>query len=706
MPDIELAQYLMPDRGTRGDKKLGWLKDAFAEGDAHLRSQRPYKDIASAMRVIAGEEADDIPPEMSKVYINRLKRQMREVVAVHSRINPTWYYSAADPKLEDQAQVMNKLLESWWSTTMADLRIRRAKQYAAGLGTAWVQPVWRKSYGRYGQGEVELDVHGPNSVRLLQPSEDQDLQKAYGVIITVETPINLARARYPESAHKLVPDRNEAHYSGQSRAMRLIEKLGGALGGSYVLKKYGAKKPIENKAGAYPTLDIHYLYLKDTSVNQTGKPVFMGKPGTTWHYRVPFLGEELPTNVTDPVSGKPAVRKADFEDCLIYPMRRLVIFTNTWVLYDDTATNWHGKVPLVRFVVDDWPWEMLGYGVLRDAEPIQKEINQTARGIGDRIQVALRPGLIFDENTFSQSDVKKIDPRKPGLRLRANLAGAGGRGVQSILEHQDLRIYPEHMAYLEYLADAMDHQMAVKDLTNLAKARQLPSDSTIDKIMEIAGPIVQDMSRVDEASMRDLGEMVGSNFIQYYDAGRRMSMVGEDGRKLEFWNFEPGSLRPELETGMTSYQKHERLREFSKQFRLLVAPGSLHEITQTQHKLMLFQLWRDPSFPLDPWTLAEAFGLKNFGIPPEGTGSMYDRHKAFMEDQTKFAAALQAQAQLITAMAMASMGGGASGASGASGAGGESPTGQQGPGRPPSGQAAPRLVQKDHGQRSTVTESR
>lgn len=710
MEQYNTSRILVPSRETRKDKLLAWCRESWQQGDAHLRSQRPYKDIIAAMRMLAGDEGPvELPPEVSHVYTNRLKRQIREVVAVISQINPSWSYNSLNPDFKDVADTLNRLLLGWWTAAAADLKLRKGNQYAAGVGTGWIQPTWRKARGRYGKGEIDLDVHGPNSVRLVQPSADMDHQKAYAVILTVEKSIAAARQIFPEHADKMVPDRDAANYGGQSRVMKLIEKLGGSLGGSYVMKRFGAQKPMEQRMGSYPTVDLNYMWIQDNSVNPGSTQIEMGKVGTSWHYKVPYVGQQI--EVGTDAAGRPIYRTADYEDAMLYPMRRLIVFTNTWILYDGPSPNWHGKVPLIKLVVDDWPWEFLGYGMLRDGEPLQKEINATLRGIGDRIQNALRPALAYDENIVSKGTMDKFDPRKPGARIQMNKQ-MGGTGIESILPPELLRVYPEHMQYVEMLAEFMDHQMAVTDMRNLAKARQIPSDKTIDKMLEVAGPLVMDMTRVLEVSIRDLGQMVGAMFFQHYDSRRRVAMIGQDGLKLDKFDFDPQTLWPVDEQikllQMASVDRNQRLREFIENFQLNVVPHSLHEITQTQHKLMLFQLWRDPTFPLDPKTLAEAFNLRNFGGPEDdGESTIYDRWKRFMADQAEFQSVLSTLAQMGQMAALASGGGGQPqpvGGQQNNNANG-SAAGQGSPGRKPSGQESPKLESKDGGMRQTVTES-
>jgi hypothetical protein len=121
-----------------------------------------------------------------------------------------------------------------------------------------------------------------------------------------------------------------------------------------------------------------------------------------------------------------------------------------------------------------------------------------------------------------------------------------------------------------------------------------------------------------------------------------------------------------------------RAKEHAKNFRFHIVPNSMHQITQTQRKLLLVQIAKAGVLPLDWWTLAEALDINNFGPPPIGTSNIMERWKAQKQIEMEMASdALQMQQGLGTDVG----------------------------GRPPSFQRPPELEQKDGGQRTTITTS-
>jgi hypothetical protein len=131
---------------------------------------------------------------------------------------------------------------------------------------------------------------------------------------------------------------------------------------------------------------------------------------------------------------------------------------------------------------------------------------------------------------------------------------------------------------------------------------------------------------------------------------------------------------------------------FADNLRFFILPNSLHEMTQMAMKLGLIQL-RKATVKIDSQTIAEAWELPNYGTLQGNT--IIERYQAEQEMDLELAARMQAIAQ---AEGLMPPGMNAPGAA----------TAPQKPqeGRPPSGQAAPKLVSKDGGARSTIAESR
>ena len=128
-------------------------------------------------------------------------------------------------------------------------------------------------------------------------------------------------------------------------------------------------------------VDIYYTYVLDLRVNrgevdEKGKPILdeegnpigkeleMGESGTSWYYKVPYLGQQIQRFE----GGKMVTRAATEDDCRVYPQRRLLISCENALMYDGPAFDWHGMVPLVPFYLDEWAWEQTGYSLFNGTD--------------------------------------------------------------------------------------------------------------------------------------------------------------------------------------------------------------------------------------------------------------------------------------------------------------------------------------------------
>lgn len=714
----QMSNYRMPqpwdDRYGGETYRLGWVREAIQEGTNYLKLQRAYPMLDKAIDVIGGMDEDPIPKALSDLTTNRLRRQAREVVATLCNLRPVFGFKTDNELFQTGSDILNKLTMAWWQGTMADRKFKGALQWAA-ISTGYISPIWERNYWTTGRGDIDLKVYGTRDVLPIQIGRDHNLQKAYAVIICNEVPISQAMRMYPQYGDKMKPDRETpSWYSGM---LGRIRQKARSIYPRHLLDIIGGSKEDSSPSG--PTIDIFNIYIMDDAINRSNHRIWMGKPGTTWHYEVPYIGESLPLTTEKGTVSRPATE----DDCLLYPLRRLVIATKDCILQDDTSYWWHGMVPIVQFRLDDWTDQFLGYSIIHDAYTIQKAMNNNLRGYQDYVNKCLRPDVQFNPEGTAKSHMNRYDPRVPGQKIPVNMQM--GDEIKLVeMPHLPTDV----LAFHETLKQEMDHLMAIPDMKDLARANQVPSQETFEKLQEIAGPVVQDMSRSMEGGFIQLGEMVKGLIYQFYRAPRKVSLLGKDGVTEEDFMFEPGQLVPsamrdnalnELYPKFNMPDNLERARRVMNSCMFRITAGSLHQITQTQRKLFLMQFWRDQRFPIDPQTVAEAFDFNNFGELPGSPHTILDRWKIWNEMQLaeqmkQQRAAMQAQMQMRMEMQqmMQEMGiqQPVDDGSGDGGEGSGQPGGQPGPakpneGRPPSANKPPHIVQKDGGTRQAVSES-
>lgn len=704
MESPERSNWRCPPKEADEKSKIGWISRAIGAGEAFLASQRASEDHDKALEIIAGKVSAR-PDRVSQLHINRIKRQVREVVGTLANLRPMWGYKSDNKIYDRHAEILNKLILGWWHTQFVDRAIRESLQYAAVLGTGYLSVAWERDLWNAGRGDVALKSHGPRDVLPIHLGPDNDLQRAYAVVVRTEVPITQAHIMYPTMAHRITEDREAP--SIFQRAKETVSRFASPV--------LGLSGPQPVNPDTCPTVDIFNIYIIDHSINDSGADIHMGDPGTNWDYVVPYVGKKVPTGMRNP-DGTDILHTITPEEAMLYPRRRLITCTRTCVIKDGPSPWWHGRVPLVQFRLDDWPWQFLGFSLVRDGASVQDSINSLMRSVVDAANVRLRPPYMYDRSMVGKGFVERFDPRQPGARVEVDSSIGVTDPVKPIFDPSQFDIPQIIPDFITTLEEKSDYMVGVADLTSLAKAQQTPSADSIEKLMELAGPLVTDMSRNMERSLRDLGEMFKSMVFQFYTAARKVQILGPDGLTEEDFDFEPDSMVPshfpwQDPKGPTS-PRHVRSQWHQNNFVFHVTPNSLHQITQMTRKLLFLQLQRS-GVPIDPWTLAEVFDIPNFGKPPDGANTVVERWEAWQRIYAQIQTSIQAQMQMQMlaqgpmgqALGMAQAGMGAEGGSpnDPNGGGGGNP----GPGRDPSGQKPPHMEQKndENGPRTTIAES-
>lgn len=715
-------QYICPTQSSTEDYRIGWLKEAVREGETFIRNQTGASDFRSAKDVIAGVNTGKMPTSLSNINVNLTKRLIRDIVATMSNIRPLWGYSTDNKNLEPQAEILNKLLQSWYLGAYADRAIKKALQYAATMGSGWIGPEWKSQYWTRGRGDIQLVVNSPEDVLPVQLPADNDIQRAYAVTIREEVPINLARAMFPTMAGKIVPDRQ-----APSGLRKGLTKMGAFL--SPVLNRFAAdqraKKAVDQ---VFPVVDIYQTYILDLSINEGPDSLVMGEPGTYWNYTVPVMNSMIPDGKSP--SGQQLFRAAAAEDSMLYPFRRLVTWCNSGLLRDGPSYWWHGMFPRVKMTLDDWAWEFLGYGMTRDLNSIQNDSNEIRRAVSDSTKGRLRPALQYDDRSIAQGMMEALDVRQPGQAVGVDMT-SGQKQITPILDAAYYDVPQFVFEGLDKNEQLMKYLSGVNDMDAITKAAQIPSSDTVEKIMDMAGPMVTDMSRGMESGLGQLGEMIKCMFFEFYTAPRRLQVLGNNGITVQDGDyFEPGTLTPSHlpnenpDQGPSSKSNVERARHFMNSFFFKITPNSLHQITQLSRKLLYVQLQK-AGLPIDPWTMAEVMDIANFGAAPQGAITVMQRFVAWEKMKGELQAQVQAKAQEIlqteqlkmAVVTQQAMGGGAPPQPGQNGGQTGGPTPGQGPeptkyspalgvnppGRPAELHGNPKIVSKEGGTRSTIS---
>jgi hypothetical protein len=203
-------------------------------------------------------------------------------------------------------------------------------------------------------------------------------------------------------------------------------------------------------------------------------------------------------------------------------------------------------------------------------------------------------------------------------------------------------IQPYVFEFMKWLADTQGWIIGSQDVLALTKAKQIPSEGTMEKMLQMAGPLSQDMAREMEQAMRDAGDLRRWLNCQFRTKKDVLRMLGDDGLSIAKVDFDPISLVPshlegEDPTKPSSYTLIERAKEVCSQTVYHVIPGSMARMTQSYQKQMLILLMKQTGFPVDPWTLADLWEIDNFGPKPDDGDTILKRWILWQEFMAELA---------------------------------------------------------------------
>ena len=706
-------EWQAPPAAMKESYKIGWINEQCEEGQSWLRSQRGYADWKKAFDTLAGRaEVAAIPAYRSQLTTGRLKRNVKEIVGACANIRPIWAYNSDNPAFREQTGMMNKVTRAIYLENFLDYGIKRTLQWSAATCTGWLRPVYKRNMYGSGTGNIQFLSYGAASVLPVQLPSNNDWQEAYAVTLLDEFPIAMAHGMFPEYQERLKPTKSMFWYSADIRK---------AAKGNLWQRIFGTWRRQQNALLSDLYVPIRYTTIIDLTINRTGSPIKMGPwdidpvtkkpfPSTSWSYEVPSVGQQIVVGTTS--DGKAQYGTATVNDARLYPNRRLIISSDSCVMYDGPAFNWHGELDLIPFTLDDWAWEAIGLSVVRDGYNIQQATDEIDRGTMDKIRAGLDLPLGYDINSVAKKEADMFDPMQPRARIGFD-GSLGEEPFKPVTPPEVWKIDPASLEFRNILNQTGDYQLAINDIQALAKARALGGDAdNFEKVMQADGPIVRDISRNVERGLARAGSQMKYLILQNMTTRRVMQYVGPNGITQVTLDFDPDSLVPShmpneyiFDKGTATapdwtsiFDKMKRAKALADNLRFFLLPHSVHEIAQMSYKLGLIQL-RKAGVQIDSQTIAEAWNI-DLGAPFAGN-TPWDRYFEEQEKMAEHAIKIKLIVDEITsqgvtptpAMIAAMMA-----LKGGPGMGGQE-------GRPSTFEQAPQLVSKDGGARSTISSS-
>jgi hypothetical protein len=581
---------------------LADVENQITEGEGWLEQQRCYKDLSKNLRIFNAVFTDTT---RSSLISNTLKYDIRKFCETLAQVREIAGYGSDHPAYKKMAEMLTRVSKAVYLESDFPFQILKVLQYASVMGIGYLWPKVRATEYGYGERRMEFDALGLLDVIPTQiPSRTNDIQDAYAVTVYDYMPIAEAKGRFPLFDKEIQTVGSRRNYTTRMQAQRVDNAERNRYGD--VGRTFG---------NLYA--EIRYTFVRDLRINNTGYELPMGDIGTSWFYRVPYVGQRIFGGMRN---GEPFDRPAEAADCRVYPNLRLII-TSTGMgkpMYDGPAFDWDPRMPIIQYTVDDWAWEPLGRSIVGDVASIEQTIRKHERLIDQTTAARLNPPMGYNHTETGGPKIEHFDIFEPNVRIGVD--GKPKETFQSILP-EEVRVESSNFEFLKYLNEKEGKQLGLEDLGSLGANMKLQiASDTADKMLESIGPVGKGIAARVEKANKSVGQRVKYLILQWFDTQRIMEYVGPEKMAPEVFDYKPNDLIPShlpdelVGSGFpeteSKYTQLERARWFVKQIRLVSVPSTLLKVTQMQQQLLLLQLKKGGA-PIAWKKIFEAMDLNN-----------------------------------------------------------------------------------------------
>lgn len=540
-PDLDKLQL--------NQRRNDWLRTANDEANSWMRDSKEIQNVPSDILYLMGEQWPTKRPSYKASPVNnRLLRSMEQTVAVLTDIRPIYEVKSHDELFNEQAELMTNITKAWWLKNDIDFQLAMAVIYAY-LTTGFLRIAWNKDLCG-GRGDFQLYPLSPYDIKPIGPAHN--FQDWEGCIYESVKSIGWFRRNFPGPGSSVMAD------VALSRYAKPLQRPGGAGGASFDMLSPQMQRwtGSQREFGESAVSQAWYreFWIKDYSINTSSNIVKMGTPGCNWAYEV-----------------KP--------NHPLYPRGRLIVTGGSQfhVLYDGPNYFWHGKFPFVPIRLKPVPWQFHGISELRSKIPLQDIVNTILAGVLDMIKKAVNPPLLYPDTAFSEAVARSLDPNMPGAKIGYNPMGDAPQWQKP----PDIPQYVN--GTMMYAQNEMDDDSGLLDVSSLARKKVTPAGDTLAGLKETQQVIMRLRGRYMEMAVRDIGEQMTTNFMQFYTCSRRMWMFGRLGvTSQDVYDANLSSLVPH---GRSSY-------DHSSSFSFEIANGSLLNVNQTDNRMLAIALRR------------------------------------------------------------------------------------------------------------------
>ncbi len=502
-----------------------WCEAAVEEGKALQTNVPELTEISQVLEYLSGLQwKEAMPSYRSKPVSNEFLQMFWETIGLLTDIRPMFNIVdvSADHHHSEIQSILNRGAKAWASTNQFEQRLAFCMMFgmltSAPAKIYW-NPFARGNSGDPNDGDISLEARSPSSILRLGNGWSANIQDDECVIERQDQTLDWIKRAYPTMGKYVVAEEQKSSFTTEVSGVQVSPQLYPPMSSSMkMLKGVGDK---EAYMSVYPKAEVQGFWYNDDGVNEGKEKVLMGPkradgtPAQSWCYWV------------DP--GKK-----------LYPRGHVVVRANRVILYDQPNPYYHRKKPFCLLSLYGVPWQQYAMSVCAPWMKQQDILNQMMAGILDVVKKILRPALMAAKSAINPAAMKAIDSGKPNLKITysQNAPHAPTWQTPPQLPTNVLQVY-------SMVLNSMKQSSGASAIGDALGKKQVPSGDSLEKITQAKNTPIRYMGRAAEWFLDEVGQMWTADFLQFYDAGMRMELLGPSGLAQPDMDNKPGSLIPD-----------------------------------------------------------------------------------------------------------------------------------------------------------------
>lgn len=483
------------DEQTEDERKAVRLAETLFHKAKKARSKYD-KDWCTYFKYFRGDQwSTKRPSYRHSEVLNVIAAHLRNILPILTDPLPQVTLIPEDPTDFEFSEIMTQVITSKWDKDNYNQILAESIVDAGVVGTAIGYIPWIDSL-KDGLGDYVFETVDPAHV--FPDPQARDVNDRRSKFFCVAEPVDISEIReeYPDKAGKVKPDLADA-----SSLNSYLDEA----------QDFQFKSPTDNR-----------MMVADSKSPQSGNPDLVLK------LCVYILSDEVVSKketVVDSQTGE--VQHLD-QDVKKYPRGRKIVTAGGILLEDSQMKYEDGKFPYARLVNDIVPRAFWGDGEIGALKSSQDIINKLASYMLDYLVIMGNPIWVIDSE--AQVDADNIT-NEPGM-IVVKKKGGEARREQGVPPPPFIQ---NAMQY--FMSDVFAKISGQNEISQGALDKSQLSGEAISQLTEASQTRLRAKARNLDAYLNQVGQLMVSRILQYYNLPRVVRITGKDGQAAQYFKF-------------------------------------------------------------------------------------------------------------------------------------------------------------------------